>query len=103
MRFYHRTYADDAMRILDVGFVDSEDTYGTDKLRRGVWVSDQTAGTRGGMKRGDALLAVDVDKLTDCARVDTFASPEDGETYRTWLVPAKLLNLVACISPMDEQ
>ena len=103
MRFYHCTHPDDARRILRVGFVDTESTHGTDKPRRGVWISDQTAGTREGRQRGDALLAVDVDKLTDCARIDTFAWPEDGETYRTWLVPAKLLNLVGRISPMDDQ
>jgi hypothetical protein len=103
MRFYHWTCADNAMRILRSGFVDVEWTHRTDKLHRGVWISDHTAGTREYKNRGEALLAVDVDKATDCARIDTFERSEDDQPYRRWLVPAKLLNLVARISAMDEQ
>lgn len=85
MLLYHRTHtADDILRD---GFRDAEDTYMTDVLLRGVWLSAWPLDIQEGA-RGHQVLEVE---LPD-ARAIPHELTEEGKTYREFLVPADVLN-----------
>jgi len=85
MLLYHRTHgADDILRD---GFRDAEDTYGTDVLLRGVWLSAWPLSLHEGAV-GNLVLEVE---LPDALATE-HELIEDGNTVREFLVPADVLN-----------
>jgi hypothetical protein len=80
MLLYHRTHAADD--ILRGGFRDGEDTYMTDVVLRGVWLSDVPLGIEEGA-HGSQVLEVELpDALARAHEV-----VEDGRRFREFLVP----------------
>jgi hypothetical protein len=89
---YHRTTAENGAAILREGFRDSEGTWGTLTLHRGVWVTLERPWDLliTGPPPGDdpALLIVEVPE-TAVAESEWI---EEGKGYRELLVPAEVLN-----------
>ena len=102
MRYYHRTSSANAEKIVSDGFVDAEGIAVSGDVFRGVWVTDRPVEGSAGMSLGDSLVAVDVDDPRHCARIDVFEWDEATASFRRWLVPAKLLNLVGSASIVKE-
>jgi hypothetical protein len=102
MRYYHRTSSANAEKIVSDGFVDAEGIAESGDVFRGVWVTDRPVEGAAGMSFGDSLVAVDVDDPRHCARIDVFEWDEATASFRRWLVPAKLLNLVGSASIVEE-
>lgn len=87
MKVYHRTTDTSAAAILQSGFIDHEDSFGTTRQHRGVWVSDQPLDSNEGAT-GDTLLAIEIGE----SLIAPFEWIEEGKPYREWLVPAALVN-----------
>ena len=102
MRYYYRTSSANAERIVSDGFVDAEGINASGGVFRGVWVTDRPVEGAAGMSFGDSLVAVDVDDPRHSARIDVFEWDEATASFRRWLVPAKLLNLVGSASIVKE-
>jgi hypothetical protein len=83
MRVYHRTPA--AHQILADGFRDTEGSYLTDRLWKGVWISDRPLDE--GAAGGDVLT---LDIPDDVFR--EYEWVEEGKPNREALIPAHLLN-----------
>jgi hypothetical protein len=92
MRLYHTTTAANAEAIRREGFRDGKGHYGTDRLLRGVWLSNVPLDVNdfGGPLDADVLLRVDV--TCDEKDLARFECIEEGKRYREWLVPAKVLS-----------
>ncbi|MDA1129442.1 MAG: hypothetical protein O2913_12195 [Chloroflexi bacterium] len=85
IKVYHRTSA--ASAILAHGFRDGEGTYFTDKVWRGVWLSDVPLDINEGAA-GDTVLVLDIP-----ARVfRRYEWVEESKPYKESLVPAAILN-----------
>lgn len=92
MRYYHRTTDDAAEAILRDGFRDATGTYMFVGLElTGVFISDEPLDANEGAS-GDALLAVDLPDDVSLDDWEIVEEDDDGNTYREWCVPAKLLN-----------
>ena len=102
MRYYYRTSSENAEKIISDGFVDAEGTTASCGVFRGVWITDRPVEGADGMSIGDSLVAVDVDDPRHCARIDVFEWDDETASFRRWLVPAKLLNLVGSASIVKE-
>lgn len=87
MRVFHRTTHNAAESIIREGFSDSEDTYMTQHLYRGVWVSDQPLDANEGAF-GDTVLAIDIPD----ALFAEYEWIEEHKGYREALIPAEELN-----------
>ena len=103
VRYYHRTSGANAASIMRDGFVDAESATSTKHMFRGVWISEGRLDDVKSMTDREVLLAIDVDDPKDCARINTFEWTDDSSVYRKWLVPAKLLNLVASVSIVAQE
>ena len=90
MRLYHRTSKRAAHAILVQGFRDAWGYYLTDYLWHGVWLSDVPLDEYEGTERGDTLLAVDLDVPE--ADLAQYAWVDFGKPYRTFLLPAEVIN-----------
>jgi hypothetical protein len=87
--FFHRTTAANARTILAKDFKDGMGTHLTNRVWRGVWLSNVPLDSNEGAN-GDTLLKVTLTPThADLARYEWI---EDGKPYRDWLVPAKLIN-----------
>ena len=102
MRYYYRTSLANAEKIVSDGFVDAEGIAQSGAVFRGVWITDRPVDAGESMSFGDSLVAVDVDDPNHCARIDIFEWAEETVSFRRWLVPAKLLNLVGSASIVKE-
>jgi hypothetical protein len=102
MRYYYRTSSASAEKIVSDGFVDAEGIAQSGDVFRGVWITDRPVEAGESMSFGDSLVAVDVDDPPHCARIDVFEWDEETASFRRWLVPAKLLNLVGSASIVKE-
>jgi hypothetical protein len=85
MLLYHRTHAADD--ILRDGFRDAEDTYMTDVVLHGVWLSAVPLGPEEGAN-GSQVLEVE---LPDALAME-HEFPEEGRPFREFLIPADVLN-----------
>lgn len=101
MRFFHRTTAAAAEEILRSGFRDSEGTYLTELVWRGVWVSDEPLDESDGAPHGSILLVIEC--ALDAEYFADYEWIEEGKPYREWLVPAAVLNERCAIrrAPLD--
>ena len=95
MRLYHRTTPNAADEILAQGFKDSCDTYLTDREWTGVWLSDVPLDENDGAS-GDVLFEVILD-MPDHDLSENYEWIQEGNPYREFLVPAKLINEKGCI------
>jgi len=86
---FHRTAEDIARKIIAEGFRDGEGSYGTRRLHRGVWVSDQPLDENEGAC-GNALIRIELAK--SAPDIQSFEWIEDRKPYREWLIPAEVLN-----------
>lgn len=85
--FFHRTRGAAAQAIIQGGFRDAEGHYLTDRVWRGVWVSDRPLEEGG--KEFDALLGIRIAR----GLIEPWEWVEDGkDDYREFLVPAAVLN-----------
>ena len=89
MRFFHRTSAKKAAKILKVGFRDSTRGYMMSATVTGVWVSDKTLTKQEGAS-GDAVLQIEV--KASRKDLDFYEVKEERKPHREWSVPARLLN-----------
>jgi hypothetical protein len=85
MLLYHQTTAANAAQILRDGFRDGEGYYHTDRLWRGVWLSNMPL--EGGAE-GDILLKVELPEQI----IADYEWITEGQPYREWLIPAELVN-----------
>jgi hypothetical protein len=92
MIVYHATASDEALKnILENGFTDAVDTYGTTSSRKGVWLSDRPlAGGEGGLMGFEPLLRLELPE--DVIREYEWTDESGNATYREWLVPAGVVN-----------
>jgi hypothetical protein len=102
VRYYYRTSSANAEKIVSDGFVDAESNTVSRGVFRGVWITDRPVEGADGMSFGDSFVAVDVDDPRHCARIDVFEWDEETTSFRRWLVPAKLLNLVGSASMVKD-
>ena len=96
MRLYHRTTAAAAAAILGSGFVDREaDQSGAGRPGRlaGVRVSDVPPDAD---ERATTLLVVNL--RVPPASLAAYELVEAGTPYRTWCIPAAVLNQAASIA-----
>jgi hypothetical protein len=98
VRLFHRTTAGSARAILASGFKDAVGTYLTDRLERGVWLSNVPLDCNEGAS-GDTLLEVRIARW----RVARYEWKEPGKPYREFLVPARVLNARASVRLQDEE
>ena len=82
---YHKTTATNAAAILADGFRDNTDSFMTDGLHTGCWLSDRPPEDA----PGDTVVAVLFD-LPDSA-LCYFEWREPGKGYREWLIPAQFI------------
>jgi hypothetical protein len=87
MLYYHRTSQENARSILKTGFHDGEGKYLTDRIWKGVWVSDRPLDSNEGAE-GEALLEIHIPEN----EVSPFEWAEKERPYREFLVPARVLN-----------
>jgi hypothetical protein len=89
LKFFHRTGAKNAAKILKRGFRDATGNYMMNTTVTGVFVSDKILDQNEGAC-GEAVLqiAVEISK----SDLDFWEIREDGKTYREWCIPAKELN-----------
>src|SRR5437660_9450920 len=87
MQCYHRTTQEKARSILENGFLDGEGKFLTDRIWRGVWVSNRPLDSNEGAE-GDVLLEIRIPE----SEVTPFEWVEEGKPYREFLVPARILN-----------
>jgi hypothetical protein len=85
---FHRT--DRAAAILHDGFRDGEGNYLTDRLWRGVWLSDQPLDENDGAF-GSNVLTVEIPGEI----AEPFEWNEEGKPYREFLIPALMVNRYA--------
>jgi hypothetical protein len=87
---YHRTNRESAESILYDGFKDGVGTYLTDRVWRGVWLSNIPLDENEGA-RGEVLLAVHLQIPARELR-EQYEWKEQGKGYREFLIPAEVLN-----------
>jgi hypothetical protein len=87
MRVYHRTLSVSARHILATGFRDGEDTYMTNRVFRGVWVSTEPLDENSGAF-GEVMLSMEIADDVFCE----YEWTEDDKAYRESLIPAEILN-----------
>jgi hypothetical protein len=90
MILYHRTNRKAAESILCDGFMDGEGTYLTDRVWRGVWLSDRPLDENEGAC-GDVLLRIHV-SVPAREIGNKYEWVEEGKGYREFLIPAEVLN-----------
>lgn len=100
MKLYHRTSASNAKAILQDGFKDGTGHYLTDDLHSGVWLSNFPLDCNEGAW-GDVLLEVALD-MTE-GELAAYEWPEEGKTYREWLIPAVIVNANATARIVDDE
>jgi hypothetical protein len=100
---YHRTTAAAAQQIVREGFRDAEGYYLTDRLWRGVWLSDVPLDSSdfGGPPDATTLLRVTVD--LDEEALSEWEWVEEGKPYREWLAPAALVNAHGTVEILTEE
>ena len=96
MRLYHRTTQDAADNIIAVGFRDKCGTYMTDREWTGVWLSDIPLDETDGGPANGVLFEVVLD-MPDHDLSENYEWIQEGNPYREFLVPAKLINEKGCI------
>jgi len=87
---FHVTSATNASRSLADGFADGHDSYLTDQIFSGVWLSDRPLDANEGAW-GDTVL-----KITfpcDLADLTKYEWIEGGKNHREWLIPALAINV----------
>ena len=98
MRYYHTT--DAASRILEEGFRDDSGNYGLATFTlTGVFISDESLDVNEGAI-GDYVLELD---LPDDLDIGEYELIEEGEGYREWCVPARILNKYPMRILMEEE
>lgn len=85
MIVYHRT--PEGAAIISGGFRDSEGYFMTDRLWRGVWLSDMPLDSNEGAK-GAELLRIEIPE----AEIADYEWIQPEGTYREFLVPADVVN-----------
>lgn len=98
MKVYHLTRARHAGEIQADGFRDHVDTYLTDSLHKGVWVSDRPLVVEAGF--ADAVcfeIEVPEESLVEHEWI------EAGKSYREFLLPAATLNALPRRKLSDEE
>ncbi len=85
--YYHRTTQENAWSILKNGFRDCVGKFLTDRIWKGVWVSNRPLDSNEGAE-GDALLEIRIPE----SEVTPFEWAEEEKPYREFLVPARVLN-----------
>ncbi|MFP5365143.1 MAG: hypothetical protein ACLGI5_20735 [Thermoleophilia bacterium] len=90
---YHRTSAEAAAEILRGGFRDTEGTWATGNLHRGVWVTLERPWDLAvsGAPSAETELALIVIEIPEAEIID-YEWIEEGKGYREALVPAEILN-----------
>lgn len=83
---YHRT--DAARAIESGGFRNGSDTYLTNNVYEGVWVSDRPLDANEGAE-GRYVLTIEVPSDFD---LQCYEWQEDFKAYRVFLIPAEVLN-----------
>lgn len=101
---YHRTTAQAAKAILEVGFRDAKRHFGSNIEFEGVWLSDVPRDSKDfGHTGRDTLLAVTLDDA-DLGALEVL---EEGteRSYREWIVPAAVINAKGKVRivPADEE
>jgi len=85
VRVFHRT--PHGQRIINEGFRDTEGTFGTGVMHRGLWLSDRPLDICEGAKGNDLLsLEIPDEVLTQYQWV------QEGPAYREFLIPAEVVN-----------
>jgi hypothetical protein len=101
---YHRTTVDAGEAILQSGFRDTKGGYGfTDVELEGVWLSDRPLDCNDGAGPDDGpsmLLRV---VFADEALIAQYEVIEEGGSYRTWCVPASVVNADAAVEREAEE
>jgi len=87
MLYYHRTSQENAQSILKNGFRDGTGRYLTDRIWKGVWVSNRPLDPNEGAE-GAALLEIRIPE----SEMTPFEWAEEKKPYREFLVPAHVLN-----------
>jgi hypothetical protein len=87
-----------AAAILRKGCRDTKGRFGTTQEYKGVWLSDVPVDCQEGTK-GDILLVVEIDQVY----VEKYEWVDEGNWYREYLVPAKLLTSHAIIRRATEE
>jgi len=88
---------ENAQSILKSSFRDGTGKYLTDKIRKGVWISNRPLDSNEGAE-GDTLLEIRIPE----SEVTPFEWPEEEKPYREFLVPARVLNKKATTVLSDE-
>jgi hypothetical protein len=98
--FYYRTTADKAREIVKNGFKDITSNHLTDRQSEGVWLSDKPLGPNEGAE-GDTLLRITLSLKEE--ELEHYKWVEEGQTYREWFLPAKLINPHMEVEIVDEE